>query len=32
MFSVLMEKILSASLIVSLSLVFGFLPLILANK
>ena len=32
MVGVLTEKILSAALIVSLSLVFGFLPLLLAKK
>ena len=32
MVSVMIEKILSATLIVALSLVFGFLPLILAKK
>lgn len=32
MVSVMIEKILSATLIVTLSLVFGFLPLILAKK
>ena len=32
MAEVLIEKILSAAIIVSLSLVFGFLPLVLAQK